>query len=218
MPVYSRKSETERLAQAELALNNAKNDADMLAALTPFGYDTAKLDAGLALHAAARQAVLDQDRERGEQFAATDALDTLRDATYDTYMQHVKLARVALADDRGAQADLGLLGPRERDLEGWIEQARNFYASIAAKPALLATLQTVGLTDVALNAASGEVEGVEAARRTAREEREEAQSATFAKDQAVRALDVYMGAFLKVGRVVFEDQPQRLERLGIVVE
>ena len=58
---------------------------------------------------------------------------------------------------------------------------------------------------------------MEAARRAAREETEEAQTATFQKNRALRDLDVFMGAFLKVARVAFEDEPQRLERLGITV-
>jgi len=216
MPIYSDLPDVERMALAELALNNAKGDPDTLAVLTNFGYPEARIDEGLALVTAAQNAHRTQDQQRGEQFAATDALEAQREAVYERYMRHVKLARVALADDRGAQEDLGLDGVRSRDLEGWIDQARNFYTSALATPAVLSALAPYGMTAPALTTARAEVEAVEEARRTTREEREDAQSATVSRRAALDALDAYMSDFIKVARVAFADDPQRLERLGLV--
>ncbi len=72
MPIYIRKEEVERLAQAELALNNASSDAPMLAALSQYAYDAVKLGAGLDLLKAVQEAVRTRDREAGEQYEATD--------------------------------------------------------------------------------------------------------------------------------------------------
>lgn len=214
---YSDKPQTERLAHAELALNNAKNLPDILADLSLQGYNEAKLDEGLALLAAAQDAVRAQDREYGEQLDASDELtDEAKDARR-LYMRHVKLARVVLEDDRGLQEDLGLRGRRKRSLVGWLDQARNFYTSALAKPEILAKLDTIKITEPVLTDTLDVIEEVEKQRRKAREEREDSQSATVEKDKALVKLDPWMGKFFKVARVVFEDEPQKLEALGLTI-
>lgn len=217
MTPYSNKPQTERLAHAELALNNAKDLPDILADLSLQGYDEPKLDEGLALLDTAQTAVRTQDREHGEQLDATDDLSAEAKAARKLYMRHVKLARVVLVDDRGLQEDLGLRGRRKRSLVGWLDQARNFYSSALAKPEILAKLDAVKITEPVLTDALAAMEAVEEQRRKAREEREDSQSATVAKEEAMAPLDTWMGQFFKVARVVFEDEPQKLEALGLTI-
>lgn len=217
MPAYSNKSQTVRLAHAELALNNAKNLPDLLADLALQGYGEEKLDEGLALLATAQTAVRTQDREYGEQLDASDRLTAEAKAARKVYMRHVKLARTVLEDDRGLLEDLGLRGRRKRSLVGWLDQARNFYTSALAKPEILARLDAVKITEPMLTDTLAAVEEVETQRRTAREEREDSQSATVAKDRAMEPLDTWMGTFFTVARVVFEDEPQKLEALGLTI-
>lgn len=217
MTPYSNKPQTERLAHAELALNNAKDLPDLLADLSLSGYDEVKLDEGLALLDTAQEAVRTQDREYGEQLDASDELSAEAKEARKLYMRHVKLARVVLEDDRGLQEDLGLRGRRKRSLVGWLDQARNFYSSALAKPEILDKLDAIKITEPDLTDALAVIEEVEKQRRAARDEREDSQSATWAKDKAMEPLDKWMGKFFKVARVVFEDEPQKLEALGLTI-
>lgn len=217
MTPYSNLPQTERLAHAALALNNAKDLPDLLADLSLQGYGEEKLDEGLALLATAQTAVPTQDREYGEQLDASDELTAEAQAARKVYMRHAKLARTVLEDDRGLLEDLGLRGRRKRSLVGWLDQARNFYTSALAKPEILARLDAIKITEPMLTDTLAAVEAVEEQRRTAREEREDSQSATVAKDKAMEPLDKWMGKSFKVARVVFEDEPQKLEALGLTI-
>ena len=217
MTQYQRQSQTERLAHAGLALNNAKDLPDILADLSLQGYDEEKLDEGLALLATAQEAVRTQDREYGEQLDASDELTAEAKDARKLYMRHAKLARTVLDGDRGLLEDLGLRGRRKRSLVGWLDQARNFYTSALAKPEILAKLDAIKITEPMLTDGLAAMEAVEEQRRTAREEREDSQSATVAKDKAMAPLDTWMGKFFKVARVVFEDEPQKLEALGLTI-
>ena len=216
MPTYLDQPIPDRLAAVDLAVKNVLREPDLLAALTPWSYDAVKLGAGQALHDAALALHLTTDRERGEAVSATAALHAARDAAYKTYMQHVKVARVAL-DDPGLRRDLGLDGPREKALLAWLDQARNFYRSALAKPDVVTALTPFGMDALALQAGSDAVEAVYAARNVREDEAGEAQTATEARDAALAALDRWMGDFLQVARVAFEDDPQQLERLGVQV-
>ena len=206
----------DRLAAVDLAVKNALADPDLLTALTAWSYDAAKLNAGQALHDAALALHLDTDRERGEAVSATAALHSARDAAEKTYMQHVKVARVAL-DDPGLRRDLGLDGPREKALLPWLDQARNFYRSALAKPDVVTALTAFGMDALTLQAGADALDAVYAAHNARADESGEAQSSTEARDAALAAMDRWMGDFLRVARVAFEDDPQQLERLGIQV-
>ena len=45
----------------------------------------------------------------------------------------------------------------------------------------------------------------------------EAQSATLAKDQAMKALDEWVSGLRAVARIAITDEPQHLEALGIMI-
>ena len=216
MPAYLTQPIPDRLAAVDLAVRNALAEPDLLAALTPWSYDAVKLGAGQALHDAALALHLDADRERGEAVSATAALHDARDAAHTTYMQHVKVARVALTDP-GLQRDLGLDGPREKALLGWLDQARNFYRSALAKPDVVTALTPFGMDAITLQAGADAVDAVYTVRNAREDESGEAQTSTEQRDAALAAMDRWMGDFLRVARVAFEDEPQQLERLGVQV-
>ncbi len=217
MPTYSKLTIVDRLDKAELALTNATTDAEMAANLAQVKYTAAEMAAGRALLVAARLAHRDVDAEAGEALTATAALTAAHGTTHKAYMKHAKLARAEFEGAAGILEDLGLRGDRAGDQAGWVDQARNFYLSLLAQPALLARMDPYGMDAPALNAGRAAVEAVQAARGAAASEREGSQSATTARRLAMAALDKWMGKFIKVARVVFADQPQRLERLGITV-
>ena len=68
----------EHLLAAQVAINNALNQADILASLSLFGYDEAKLNAGKTLLTEAETLVNQQRVEYGEQYQASQAYSAAR--------------------------------------------------------------------------------------------------------------------------------------------
>lgn len=206
----------ERLTAAQVALDNALNDSGLQDSLAVFGYTAERLQEGQALYETARSLHDQQQAEYGDQFAATDALQSAWDEAKTVYTRHVKVARVALKRERGAWKQLGLSGRRKRTLSGWLTQARQFYANALADPNILVELGNFGITQEKLEAGQTLVDDVETANAAQEQEKGEAQEATRKRDQALDALDEWMSDFVAIARVALEDRPQHLEKLGVV--
>jgi LAS superfamily LD-carboxypeptidase LdcB len=112
------KSIESRLLAAQVAIDNALNNADIKAYLAQYGYEGARLNEGKALLAAAQQLHQKQKAEYGDQFATTTALQSAWEQANNEYMRCVKIARVALKSDRGVRQKLALDGKRKVAIPG----------------------------------------------------------------------------------------------------
>ncbi|WP_185154506.1 hypothetical protein, partial [Fulvivirga sp. M361] len=159
---------------------------------------------------------LKQQKEYGDQFTATDTLNTTKAQANREYMKHVKIARIAARNDRGAFESLQLSGDRKRTLSGWLKQAKAFYANALANADLLTALAGFGITEAKLTAAQLQVLGVEQAFNRQLREKGEAQAATQHRDEAFDALQSWLADFIAVSRIALESESQYLEVLGVV--
>ncbi|HEX9950572.1 MAG TPA: hypothetical protein VGB53_02295 [Rubricoccaceae bacterium] len=215
MPSYVRLPIVERLDLVDRALRALVQDGEMMARLALRGFKKKRLDEGRALLDAVRTARRTQDSELGEQFDATDDAGAAWTAVRKPYMAEVTFAREALAGDRGALEDLGLLGRRARTRAAAIDQAHNFYASAMKRPDLAERLDGVGITAETLAAGLARVEALAEARGDQQGETADATHATVSKDTQLEALDTWAGSFVRTARAEFADEPERLDRLGL---
>lgn len=207
----------ERLNEAETALHNAQTDPTLRDALADLGYDEATLEEGKSLLEAAQEAQQTMTAEYSEQYDATETLQEVHERANDTYMRFVKIARVALKNQPGATEALKLSGRRKRTLTGWLEQARTFYDNALGDDDVLEALGEYNVTSEDLQEGRAQVQAVAEANSVQEQEKGDAQDATEARDAAVDALDEWMSDFFSIARVALDDQPQQLEKLGIVV-
>ena len=205
-----------KLLFAQNAISNGQTNPEIIAALAVFGYDDAKMNIGEALYIKAAKLQVNQVKEYGEQFAATDALNLAKATTNKTYLVHVKIARIALRGDRGAAESLQLSGRRKESLSGWLKQAKALYTNALNTPAVLAALAKFGITKKNLSGAQAHVNDVEAKRNAQFKEKGEAQAATQLRDEAFDELQDWMSDYIAIARIALEDQSQYLEMLGIV--
>ncbi|MCA9223523.1 MAG: hypothetical protein KDA71_24590, partial [Planctomycetales bacterium] len=131
---------TEAVSRRRLALGNAQADPAVLAAFAPYGYDAAKLAAGMEMIDQLETLSHAQATEYGEQIGATQALTATLAGIQKKYSNAVAIARVELADDAAAITTLRLSGRRERSLARWLNQATAFYKGLLAHPAWLNAL------------------------------------------------------------------------------
>jgi len=211
----SKRSIERTLALAQVALDNALADADLAAALLTFGYDTSRLNQGIALRDAAQTLVQQQRAAYGDLFAAQDVYKTAWQQARAPYIDLIKIARVAFEHDRGARQTLGLATRRRADLAGWHVQAQQFYDGALARADILHQLAIYGITPAMLEAGRQRVATVLACDAARRQRRGGALDATRRRDTALAALESWMRDFLKVAHIALKDRPQLLARLGV---
>ncbi len=205
-----------QLAAAQLALSNARSDGDLAGPLAAFGYDAERLATGWALYETAAAAQQRQSREYGEQYTASDAFTAAWEAAQAEVVRYVKIARIALKEERGAATKLALDGTRKRSLAGWLVQTRQFYVNAQADAAVMAALARFGVTQEKLAAGQAQVAVVEGLAAAQKKETGEAQQTTQERDAALEALDEWMGDFLAIARIALEENPQWLEKMGVL--
>ncbi len=204
------------LHDAQVAIDNALTNEQILTALSDFGYTAERIQQGKALYTTALAAQTTQQMEAGEQKSATAELESTRAVAHTTYMRFVKVARVAFKRDAGIATQLDLGGERKRNLASWLAQANQFYTNALANPAVLEGLGEFGITKKKLQAGLAEVNAVEASNLTQEKEKGDAQAATQTRDKALDTLQEWLSDYLAIAKVALEDNPQLLEALGVL--
>ena len=212
---YSNLSIEGKLAASQQALANAANNPAILALLAVYGYDAARIAEGQTLYDTVQAAQVAQKQEYGEQYAASQAFETAWKTANETYMQLVKVARVAFSADPNAATALGIAGRRKPTYPGWLEQAQQFYLAALANADFQTGLARFGVTLEKLQAGKSLVDAVVAAKQAQGTETAEAQAATQARDAALEALDAWMSDFIAIAKIALEGT-QLSEALGIL--
>jgi hypothetical protein len=213
----SNASIAQRLATAQMAIDTILAAPDLQALMAAQGYNTARMQEGQALCAQALTLCQQQHAKYGALYAATDARGTAHAQANAAYIRHVKLAKIALRDNRGAAQNIGLAAPRTRTLAGWLLQAQQFYANALADAAIAGALAKYGVTQAQLVDGQQLVASVIASAVAQQTQKGAAQATTQARDVALVALNHWMRDFLAVARIALADHPQRLALLGVAV-
>lgn len=212
MPSYSIAS---RLESARLALTNALAETELLAVLGQYGYDEARLQQGKSLYDNAWIVWQEQKEHQTRRRAVGLAYSQTETRTNRAYIRSVKLCRALYKSDPVTYRALGLSGPRSKTFAGRVAQMRLFYTTILASPDILATLASHGISESQLQADFALVAALESARSQREVESGAVQGATQIRKQAISALDGWMRDFVAIARLALEEQPQRLEMLGL---
>ncbi len=205
-----------RLLFAQNAITNALGSEEIKSAMAAYGYDEARLQKGDDLYNKASELQTLQVKEYGDQYSATDAMNLARALANKIYMEHLKIARIALVGDRGAGASLELDGLRKVTFSGWLQQAKTLYTNALASPDVTTALGRFGITQEKLEAGQQLVDEVEQKLNVQLLEKGEAQNATQERDEAFEELEGWMGDFIAIARIALADKSQYLEVLGII--
>ncbi len=204
----------DELERARLAIQGALANPEMIKALTPLGFDRKEILKGLELQQSMQLKQQVRQREQNGQKESTQQMRIAFDTAFRQYMEHVKLARLIFPVRSREWNDLGLGGKRSRSLAGWLAEAQTFYQNtlpIADRFALR------GITAGELSQAQAMIEAVADARVQQNKSRSTYQIAKEKRDTEREALQQWMRKFVKAARYAFDQDPQQLEALGIVV-
>ena len=208
----------EFLSWSKVAIDNAIQSPEILAALSIYGYDEVSLQEGSDL----RETVVDLESQQngayGKQFAATQAFEQAwRETDRRHYAVHRRLVRLAYKKDKDRREALRLNERKKQSYGGWYHQAETFYRSLLNAPDVVETLARFNLTREQLEQAQGAVEQVGALKAEQEQQKTAAQQATQARDVALGALKEWLSAFREVARIALADDPEHLETIQLAM-
>lgn len=215
--MFTYRTIAERLTRYQLGLTNARTVTELTNRVALYGYDTEKLDALLDQCEATLNAHIAQQKEYGEQFAATEAFATAWKAAEGPYMHLVKLGRVIFKDDHATLYKLTLQEARKQSFSGWRVQAETFFTNLLSDTTAKAKYAQFNTPLAQLQSAQALLNAAMQASALQDKETGEAQRATRERDAQLDALDKAMAEFYALARLACEDSPQLLEMLEIVV-
>ncbi len=211
-------SDDEMLYKCSLRINNSLNDPAVLNAVSPYGYTTEKLQTGKALLVESENASQVFDKEYGDVKAAFAKRDNQKDKADDTYNKVFAVSKVALKDNVSAQVALQMTGRRGVRMSKWLSQSKGFYNNLLANQEWLSTMASFGITAEMIAAGLEEIKAVESYGEVILSEKGDAQNATIKRDNKLEELYEWVSDYEDIARVALMDQPQLLEKLGIVVK
>lgn len=203
----------EQIRRTKIAVDTVLHHAHLQKKLAVFGYNKEKLLKGKAAYEKVTALNSAQQKEYGESYDATDTLNIAKAEAWQLYIHHVSTARFALKNDRGSWKTLQLSGKRKRDLFGWLEQARVFYANIGE---VMDIITKYNISESEIEQGQAMVEAVLEAHETRRKELNEARQSTQKRDEALQQMNAWMSKFARTAELAFDEDPEALEMLGLL--
>ena len=215
MPAFSTISRPDLAFAARTLYLNARDDAEIAADLTAWGYTAPDdYDAGLALVAAFETATATQAAEYADQYAATDAAQTAAAEAHVRYSRHRQAARIAHRPGTDGHAALRLAGTLPSARADRLDHARIFYQTLEARADLLDPIRGIdrtGVTDALALVTAAQTADVTQAAETG-----EAQRATVSATTAEADLRAHAAELAAVAKLALADKPQLREKLGLL--
>lgn len=202
----------DQLRTFETSLENAKL-SEIAQHISLLGYNAERIDEGLAKNSAAKELDFAQQKEYGEQYSATAERDRLKAEADKRVSITWKIAKMAITD-MAIQKTLGIHQNRLHSLNGWMKQSERFYRNIT--PQVMTYMAEYAYTDEKILEEKNMVDAVIAADKKQVDETGDAQRATLVRDEAVDDLHAWMKKFYKVAKLALKEEPQLLEKLGVL--
>jgi len=158
-----------------------------------------------------------QIKEYADQDAEQEKFDIKRAAINDTFNKHRSLTRVLFKGDIHAWVSLQLDTANPKAYPAWAQLLTNYYAQIAATPALQAKVQTLGITAAAVSAQATALLDLQTLKESLRKETAEAQTATDTRNSAFDALYPQFSEYIKYAKILLAGN-QALEAIGVKVK
>lgn len=214
MTKKARLSIAEQLLAAQIAIDGSMADAEILTAVSPFGYPLERFQAARALYEEAGTLMNVQKREYGEQYGATQAMEAAWEAANAAYTVTLKIARIAFKNDPDARQSLMLGGVRKRSFYGWLEQVFALYGNMIGHADSMAAMAPFGYDQAKLEAEAALVEAARAANLAQEREKGEAHAATRARDAKLDELNEWVADYKVIATIALSTDGQKLEGLG----
>jgi coenzyme F420-reducing hydrogenase delta subunit len=206
----------QKVHQIQNSLSGAKNHPEVLAMLSQYGYDEAKIAEGQSKLDLVKELIDNHVNLYGDQYGAADLTSKTQEKAYAEYMIIVKLIRVAFKGNVNALKSYLVTGQRSRSLSGWLREAMVMYNNLLNNPHDLDILKKYGIDRDRIKNGSLQVQEISKLHSQQLEKKGEAQQSTVERDRAFDELTNWYSDFRAIARIALYAKPQLLEVLGIV--
>lgn len=214
-PMDKRNKLTDRMLKYGTLLNNSIGLQDILAATSLYGYDYASLQSALLILDEINELNNLQAVERGEQSQAYQNFDLAYKQAYKLYIRNLRIARIVFAENKEACIALMLDGDRKQSFSGWQNQANAFYANLLNNESYLETAAGMNISKQQLMDEFKAVQNLSNLTNICQKEKGEAVQSTKNRDEKVELIDKFCKDFIKICKIIFEDSPETLIKIGI---
>ena len=203
---------------SSMRINNSIGDAVILNAVSNYGYNQEKLSEGVVLLEDSEHLVQSFDKEHGDVKAAYAQRDKQQENANVTYRKIWGIAKVALKNDTSAQITLQLSGRRAVRVGKWFLQTKSFYTNLLANTDWLNAMSKFGVSEEMVQAGFNEIKTVNELDEVIKREKGDAQNMTQKRDDKLEELYEWVSDYEEIAKIALMDQPQLLEKLGIIVK
>jgi hypothetical protein len=214
---YSNTYCTNYLEETRVTFDNLGKHPDFVAQITDFGYDGNRIQQGAVTRTDAESVFFKLLEKRQERAARFIEVDRKYREIYSVFSGHAKRLRKELVDDPQTLASLGMDDRLARTNAEIVVQATNFYNRVINDAGLLNNIQPFGYTLEKLQGDLAEIEAYQVLRSDYERLKGECQSLVVDRDEAFKKLRAWMAAFIATCKIVFADNLQVLEEVGIFV-
>ncbi len=158
-----------------------------------------------------------QIKEYADQDSEQQKFDFKKGEINDLFNKHRKLSRILLKGDIHSWVALQLDTDNPKAYSTWAQLLTNYYAQIAATPALQVKVQNVGITAPVVSAQSQGLLDLQKLKESLKNETAEAQAATDTRNSAFDALYPQYSEYIKYAKILLAGN-QALEAIGVKVE
>ncbi len=211
-----KKTLADRLHSYRVLIRNSR-DEEIATLLKEIGVDAPYLDRGDALYSETMDLVGQQKTEYQEQSHAFDKFNEERHEVTNKHDRTMKLVKVMSRNDEDLQDRIHLSNGKSVAIEKWFENAIDFYRSVLNEAEFLGKLAQFKATSERLESEREAVRSLKLLHDDAMKEKGEAQEATRVRNANLDSLEDYCIELRTLAELALEEQPQLMEKLGILV-
>ena len=201
-------------AEAQRYITNASEQPEIQKKLNQTGFTPKRFLEGATLLDECKALHAQKSEKYGEKQELASQIKAHEQLARQTFEDHVAIVRFVFRKEPATVAKFNV-ERTARKVDAWVLQAGYFYSRVAEHQEVLSQH---GLTSAEAAQAVAMVEAVATTRNQRMMRKGEAEEATRARNQSIKALKLWMKDFRAMARIALRDHPQLLESLGMIVK
>ncbi len=205
------------IEECRVKINNSINDPIIKQALLNFGTTEEYLLQGQTLFAETNEWMSIQEKEYAEQYAATNEFYTAFELSKKELRRFLTMIRIKFKNNNDAMTLLKAEEGRKDKFKDWYPQNRDLFTKFLERPDFISVLEPFGFTAEKVTEMLTDLNALAVLQEKQEQEKGDAQLATQRRNAKLEELLEWTSDHTQICRLVFEDEPQHLEKLGILV-